>query len=274
MFILDILELLLAVVVWIVVRKAAKLSVKDFSEAADASLENEEYDTEIEDEEYDANIEDEEYDANIEYAEKEQNPVKSFERIFFKYTVNTAILLTVFTFLIFLSAFDTNENTKYIFLFNDMIWLSAHTLFYFTLSFIIQYVEISAIYLLILVIRGKQRKKAAKSIGVVLVTVVFVFIVFFMYIINNFAVDDGGKCKIYKENGHTLVLQDVNGFLTEETYVFEVRSMTDVQRRETLDCKLNDVIDVEWTEDTATIIYEDPFIFSKSDLSVDVYFSD
>lgn len=257
MFILDILELLLAVVVWLVVRKAAKISAKEISEATNANTEDEEYDEEIED------------------AKKEQKPVRTFEGIFVKYTVYIAIIFAVLTFLIFLSAINTNENVKYIFLFNGIIWISSHTLCNLTLSIFIRYVEISAIYLLILVIRGKQRKKTAKSIGVILATVVFVFVGLFLFSVNSFLADHGGRCKIYEENGHKLVLQDVRGFLSSETYIFEVRSMTDVHRRKTLDCKLDNVIDVKWTNDKAVINYEKSnFLQGSCEESVDVYFSD
>lgn len=164
---------------------------------------------------------------------------------------------------------------RYIFIFKKLYFITIEEFLKMLAYFIVVYVVISAKDLVTMIIREKQTKKILRFFAIILLIIFVIITQLFTVVIASFS-DNSGECKIYERNGHSLILSQVTGTLTSEIYIFEAKSMTDVHLREILDdCKLDDIIDVEWEGNKAVITYEESnFLHGSWEKSIDVYFSD
>lgn len=85
----------------------------------------------------------------------------------------------------------------------------------------------------------------------------------------------GGKCRVEEKNGHTIVFQEKIGLFGDTTCIFEVKGMTDVTLKVEINCGLDGVTNLSWTNDMVSVYFDtEPFLSGSSHESVDVYFSD
>lgn len=252
---MEIILLLLAVGLWLIVRTVAKKSVRKSSEFIDDRFEE---------------------------WEIEQQSVRSYEKNYIRYTTIIVVCLIILSILLTIATLGPEdsphyifEEFRYIFIFKKLYFITIEEFLKMFAYFIVCYVVISAQDLVIMIIREKQTKKILRFFGIILLIIFVIITQLFTVVIDLFS-DNSGKCKIYERNGHSLILNQVTGALTTEIYIFEAKSMTDVNLMEILDdCKLDDIIDVEWEGNKAVITYEESnFLQGSWEESVEVYFSD
>lgn len=246
--------LLLALLLWLIVRTAAKISARKLSELND---------------------------DHFEEGETERQSVRSYENIFLKYTVITAVCLAALSILLTIATLGSEHSPHYIFeefryiFFKRIYFITIEGLNSLLCRAILVYVVVSAHDLVIMTIRLKHTKKILKIVALILITVVLICIEIYAVVVCGLS-GDIDECKVYERKGYSLALEKASGFMTSEIYIFEVRSMTDVRLRNVLeDCEIDDIIDVEWENNKAVITYEESnFLQGSWEESVVVYFSD
>ncbi len=254
---MEILSLLLALGLWLIIRTLAKRSARKCSEPIEESSED---------------------------GGTEREPVKSFEKIFLKYTAITTICIEIVTILISISLWTSDGSVdflfydfRYIYLFKNIYLISTGGLGYILSFTIMIYAVIFSIDLGIMIAKGKHFKKIKKIIILILTTIILLSANFFLCFMCGFSENDFSQYKVCELDGYSLVIGQMTGFLySGDIYVFEVRSMTDITVKKIInDCEYYDITNVECKSDKVIISYgKDHFLQGYEEKSAVVYFSE